>query len=222
MTKRAADALQAKELVSSDYEAVDLNRLVVWTLGWLRGADLPSTFENITVAAYKMFPTKFALRGYPHPDANRVNRALLQLGPKYRNWARGSTGTGYALTPLGEEILAELTSQGLAASAHTSNRARTSTRGYTWDPSRDLIELRSSSAFARFAANGPGALRVDDVWDSLNAYSYTPREALRKRLAALRRAASDAHDKEVARFTDALRGKLDDDPSNRRRGGHDG
>jgi hypothetical protein len=215
---RPPDALAAREVPASDYQGLDLNRLVVWVLGWLRDEELPSSFENIVVAAYRMFPTKFGLRGYDHPDSNRVNRALLQLGPKYRNWARGSAGTGYALTPVGDAVLAALAEKGLQGTAH-GVRTGSATTGYTWDPATDMAELRGSGSFARFSKAGPAALKLDDVWDALSAFSYTPREALRKRLAALRRSASDLGDAEVVRFLDALRDRLDGE---RQRGGHRG
>jgi hypothetical protein len=189
------------------YEALDLNRLVVFTLGWLRDAGLPPTFENIAVGAFRLFPSKFELRGYDHPDSNRVNRALLQLGPKYRNWAVGSTGTGYSLTPLGEKVLVE-TRQRLESTTPGRSK-KSSSAGYTWDPLTDILDLKASEAFGRFREGGSGQVTVDDVWNALGAFRYTPKEAIRDRIIALRSIATEARDDDALAFLDALRKRFE-------------
>lgn len=187
------------------YAAVDLNRLSVYAIGWLRDASLPASYENIVVVLFRYFPSKFSLRGYPLPDSNRVNRALLQLGPKWRNWARGSLKTGYALTPLGEATLLEVRDR-LHGDQPRAPR-RTSVRPpATWDPGSDLDELRATGAFERFRRDGPSSLTTDDVWDALSAYPYTPERAVRSRLITLARAAKDSGDVTVVEFVNALRG----------------
>lgn len=93
---------EIKGFAQPAYDSFDLNRLVSFTIQWLQELSIPTTFENIVVAAFRMFPEKFAPQGYPeYPDAARTNRALLQLGPKYRNWARGSVQKGFVLTDSG-------------------------------------------------------------------------------------------------------------------------
>jgi hypothetical protein len=205
---------RARPLPSAVYEALDLNRLVVFTLGWLREASQPPTFENVSVTAFRLFPAKFSLRGYEHPDSNRVNRALLQLGPKYRNWAVGSTSTGFALTPLGESILAE-TRQLLQTGGEQPRPGRRSTKGYTWDPSAEIIDLKSKDAFRRFRERGPKALDMDDVWDALGAFRYTSKEAIHERIVALKSIAAEAGDADALGFLEALRKRFE---GKRRRG----
>ena len=91
------------------YEGISLNQLATYTIDLLTKKGFPITFETLTVALFKMFPKKFCLYGFEeYPDAARVNRSLLQLRPKYRNWALGDTKKGYVLTSQGREI-AEIT-----------------------------------------------------------------------------------------------------------------
>src|SRR3989454_11226835 len=86
------------------YGNIDLNRLTVFTIYLLNKRDIPTTLENIGVANFRMFPRRFAMVGFPdYPDVTRVNRALLQLRPKYRNWAMGNAKLGWHLTVAGEE-----------------------------------------------------------------------------------------------------------------------
>jgi len=207
----AGSADRAKAFQTSRYEGLDLNRLVVFTLGWLRDASLPPTFENVSVAAFRLFPSKFSLRGYDHPDSNRVNRALLQLGPKYRNWAVGSTGTGYNLTPLGEKVLGEAR-QRLASGSVAPDSKRRRSQGYTWDPATEISDLKNTEAYRRFREGGVGALNLDDVWHALGAFRYTPKEAIWERIVALKSIAAEARDSAAIEFLEALRNRFDRKP----------
>ena len=191
----------------------------MFAIGWLRDERIPPTFENLVVVVYRMFPAKFALRGFDFPDANRVNRTLLQLGPKYRNWARGSSRTGYALTPLGEITLKEAATLIASPDAQHAGRPRARSSGYTWDPATDVAELRDTEAFRRFSSAGAKALNNEDVWTSLNAFSYTPVDAVRSRLITLRDYASQIEDADAVAFVDALRERFEAMSGHSRRGG---
>lgn len=189
------------------YDGIDLNRLAVFTLGLLRDEAIPPSFENVAVAAFRMFPAKFSLRGYDHPDSNRVNRTLLQLGPKYRNWAVGSPSTGFSLTPLGERVLED--TRRVLAGDRTSTRGRGRAASYTWDPKTDIDELRRKDAFRRFQDAGSRSLTVDDVWEALGAFRYTPAEAIQERFVALRAIAAQVGDREAVSFLEALRRRFE-------------
>ncbi len=203
---QAADRAPAFE--PTRYEDLDLNRLIVFTLGWLRNERLPPSFENVSVAAFRLFPSKFSLRGFDHPDSNRANRALLQLGPKYRNWAVGSPSTGYNLTPLGEKVLIEARQLVAGGSAERSPKRRGSP-GYTWDPASELNDLKATDSYQRFRDGGIGRLKIDDVWHSLGAFRYTPKEAIRERFVALKSIAIGAGDSDALAFLDALRERFE-------------
>ncbi len=209
MSEGIGSRLQGLPAIAPEsYGAIDLNRLAVYAIGLLREERIPVSFENVVVTLFRLFPERFSLRGYEYPDANRVNRALLQLGPRYRNWARGSTSTGFALTPLGETTLEE-TRERLRSPGAPSGRRLRSSVGYTWDATADLVELKATEAYRRFGEGGPQTLVNDDVWNALNAFSYTPEEAVRSRLITLREYASRAGDAEAGAFVDALRDRFE-------------
>jgi hypothetical protein len=188
------------------YADLDLNRLLVFSIGWLRDRDLPLTFEYITVVGFRFFPLKFSLRGFPYPDSNRVNRGLLQLGPKYRNWARGKASTGWALTRDGEVILTETSNAILGGLPLKSRSSRSSVRSgsYTLDPAAELAAVLDTAAFRTYSDRGPEALRIDDVWEVVGAFSYTPPRAISQRLQVLARLARDSEDNTAGSFLSAL------------------
>jgi len=86
----------------NQYSEMGLNDLLAYAVWALDTAGHRPTFENIVVCAHRMFPEKFSLVGYHEfPDAARVQRVILHLGPKYVGWLNGKNKTGYSLNPNG-------------------------------------------------------------------------------------------------------------------------
>ncbi len=195
------------------YADIDMNRLLIYAIGWLRDRNLPLIFEYITVASFRLFPTKFGLRGFDYPDSNRVNRGLLQLGPKYRNWARGSTRRGYALTDPGEAVLKEIrerlsqTDREKGKTQPVQDQSNLAS-SYTLDPAAELAELTATPAYNRFMELGAEGLQVEDVWTVVGAFVHTPMEAIRRRLRVLRQMAKDLGNESAATFLKALQEKI--------------
>lgn len=194
---------QFRPLPSALYSAIDLNRLTVFTIYTLRREDVPATIENIAVANYKMFPRRFAMVGFPeYPDVLRVNRALLQLRPKYRNWATGNTKLGWALTTAGIAEAKALSARlGDAVPEYSASEedleAEPAGVSKRTIHDEDVIKrIRATSLFEKAQTDWQdvGALEVFDV---LEAYTHTPAEVLRRKLRELKRIAAGNRDEEV-------------------------
>lgn len=193
------------------YDRVDLNRLTVFTISLLNSLDIPTSLENIAVANFRMFPRRFGLVGFPeYPDVNRVNRALLQLRPKYRNWAMGNAKLGWQLTVAGEEEAKALTARlgdnsraGLNVSPSEIKAEPSGSNKRTVHAEDVANRVRASTLFAKARA---GWKDVDtlEVYDVLEAYTHTPADALRHRLKRMRNAVQSVGDKEVMAFLDEL------------------
>lgn len=98
-----------KEFSFDAYSQIGLNHLLIYTVYTLQKDKQPVTFENIVVAAHKMFPAKFSLVSYPqYPDAARVQLVILHLGPKYVGWLTGKKKTAYHLNPRGLQAVDEV------------------------------------------------------------------------------------------------------------------
>jgi hypothetical protein len=201
---------QVSQYPESAYTAIDLNRLASFTVHWLQQKRIPTTFENIVVAAFRMFPVKFALEGYSeYPDAARINRALLQLRPKYRNWARGSVQKGFVLTESGlAEVnrVTELLSSGKPPGV-VEKRMRLRPR--TMDLSRDLGPIVDSSLFAKWKDKRLSDGTVLELLDMLQAFAYTPPEALKQRIDGLKNAALQLGRQDLVNFLKDVREAFD-------------
>lgn len=190
---------------TSAYDALDLNRLISFTLSWMQERHTPTTFENVVVAAFRMFPAKFALEGYPnYPDATRVNRALLQLRPKYRNWARGSVQKGFVLTESGLAEVAKVAE----VLGGTRTMWQTRQRHHlpkTMDLSQELEPIQRSSLFGKWRSGNLTSATELDLLDVLNAYAYTPAKALRGRVEQLEVVADQQGRHDISDFFKAVR-----------------
>jgi hypothetical protein len=196
-----------RPFAESRYEAIDLTGLAAFTLHWLQERHVPTTFENIVVAAFKLFPAKFSLEGFPSfPDAARVGRTLLQLAPKYRNWARGSVQKGFVLTESGlmkvRKVTEELGGGKVGKEPQPVPRARSPR---TMDLERELEPIQSSPLFEEWRAGRLDGTMAVELLNMLGAYAYTPPRALRDRVAVLENAAAQVGRDEVVEFLRAVR-----------------
>lgn len=174
---------------SSLYESIDLTGLAAFALNALLQRNIPTTFENIVVAAYRLFPTRFSLEGYPeYPDAARVGRTLLQLTPKYRNWARGSVQKGFVLTESG---LSKVESVRLVLEGQRTivkERAQPNLPR-TMDLSKELASLEQSPLFQKWKDGKLTEGTTLEFLDLTGAFAYTPARVLRERIGSLENAA---------------------------------
>jgi len=184
---------------ASSYKQMDNNRLAVYALGILEENGMPRTQEAISVALFLMFPEKFSMVGFPqYPDTERVNRTLLQLGQKYRNWATGNRHVGYTLNDAGHHVLDQtkvfLRDPGLQAPKKKTPRIRTR------DPNAEIMEIQESNLFRAFSTKHTENVNEYDFWELMQAFPYTPRAALRNRFKEMREAARLAANNQVMEF----------------------
>lgn len=207
MTERASAREKILGLPSYDpaqYGKIDLNRLTVYTVSCLEKLGIAPTIENIAVANYRMFPTRFAMVGFPEfPDLSRVNRALLQLRPKYRNWATGNTRSGWALTSPGAmEARSVARKLGVAGERNIAVQDEAESHGAskrTIDSQAIRARIRSTAAFVK-ARNDWSSVTGLDILDLLEVYAHTPPKVMRQKLEENKTFARDSKDAELEQF----------------------
>ena len=99
---QSMDRDKVDHLVAVDaarYKDVDIDHLMMYAIGQLVSMGAELSLENSTVAAFRLFPEKFALLGYPgHPDSNRVSKCLWRLSrDKKRMWLDGRVRRGFKI-----------------------------------------------------------------------------------------------------------------------------
>jgi hypothetical protein len=191
---------------SKAYSDLDLNRLAAYAIRFLDQNDILVTFENIVVALFVMFPKKFSLVGYEqYPDSARVIRSLLQLRPKYRNWATGSAPRGFRLTPAGL-IAAEETAKILVNPSLARPQVLSSKRPRTFSPEKETERrVLQSSAFQKYNANRLDDIDPMEVLELLRAVPHTPPNVLSRYLRELENISEEAGNAEAVEFLKLLK-----------------
>jgi hypothetical protein len=184
------------------YQDIDLTGLASFIIYWLQERHIQTTFENIVVALYKMFPTKFALEGYPdYPDAARVGRTLLQLGPKYRNWARGSVQKGFTLTESGlakaDRVRLVISSDKLSPHEILKRRQQALR---TMDLSKELAPLEQSPLLQKWKEGKLNEGSTMDLLDMIGGYAYSPLRVIQDRIKRLQEVASQVGRNDLVEF----------------------
>ncbi|MGH2637923.1 MAG: hypothetical protein ACRDF4_01335 [Rhabdochlamydiaceae bacterium] len=199
------------------YEGIDLTGLTVFVLHLLQSGHIPTTFENVTVALFRLFPKKFELIGFPqYPDATRVNRSLLQLRPKYRNWAIGKVVTGFSLTESGlrkvQEVKLALTGDRASHKQVTGSQVASATREdlgkRTVNLMKEIQNIENSTIFEKWKSYKLTEATTLELLTMLEAYSYTSPRAIRNRVSFLSEIAFQFSRDDIIDFLKDIRGRF--------------
>ncbi len=193
------------------YADIALAGLAAFAIFRLGDLHIPNTFENLVVALFKLFPAKFSLVGFKqYPDAACVGRTLLQLGPKYRNWARGSVQKGFVLTDAGNAKALDVAKILSGVKAAEPQRAKQPTLPRTMDLSKDIKTIEESSLFRQWKAGSINRGSSLELFDLLGAYAYTPARVLKGRIKMLETIAAELERPDVLEFLAAVRKEFAD------------
>jgi len=199
--------------------AFSLAHLTAYSVHWLAVWEMPSTYENTSVLNARLFPSKFALAGFPDfPDAMRTNREIMHLRPKYRGFATSDPRQGVFLTEKGRaaamivlEAIGPPSFEGKALPPQTPRfdlRRTKKNKDRTYNPARDLKDRRSRLLFRRFREGRLDETDVVHLLGLLGLYDHTQPVEVRREFKRLRDLASDLQDGEFLAFLDAVQKKF--------------
>lgn len=170
---------------------LSLNSWAVYAIYLLSKLGISATKETITIALFKMHPPKWSLVGFPnYPDSDRVNRALLQLRPKYRDWAYGDSQLGWTLTDKGRreaERMAQILEENGDAQTHTAQRNEARPRTRKLD--QDLRDIERSRLHTLYSLGQGDEASHLDLWACFGSSGLTPPSALEEMRQGLARQA---------------------------------
>lgn len=195
---------------ADDYDDVSLPALVAYSLYWLHQWDFRRSIEAITVLSWRLFPSKFSMVGWPeYPDKERINRSLLQGGPKYRNWLTGAASKGFSLNQRGIEIALDLSQKlgppVLSDGKTTPNIVRSEFLGQksqprTIEPEREVEKAKRTRLYEKWVEGIMSERDLIHVHTMLGVFEHTPTQLREKRMRDLERAAADSEDSEMSKF----------------------
>jgi len=167
---------------SASYESIDLDRLVIYATVELEKFGIDLSLENIIVGAFKLFPKKFSLAGYPEfPDATRVEKCLWRCKGTKRQWIGGKTPHGYLITDKTRAIAADTEEQ----TSRPSARKRKA--GSRMRRKESIVkEVTSSPAYLKYTSGNGKSISEAELCYLLQGTLDSSRETLRENLVSLK------------------------------------
>lgn len=178
-------------------------KLVVYAIDYLAINEIPLTFNNICIATFKLFPEKFYFsedfKEYPHIEM--LNRTILHLRPKERNYATGSVGQSYALTKVGEEVAREVKAEIETGSSKPPVPKKVMDAHKKTD-TNDLNKLKKSSIYQTWLNDKS----IDDmaIWAFFDVTPFTRLNEIKDNIKSVKTYAKDVDETDVVRFLEDL------------------
>jgi len=196
----------------STYENADLDSLVVYTAVVLEHLGVELSLENIIVGAFKLFPKRFSLLGYPEfPDATRVEKSLWRCKGKEKKWIDGKTRHGYLLNDK-SEIIAKQTKDQLSGLA--LRKPRNASRMRRKDSL--LKEIIDSPAYSKYISGEGESISQSEFCYLLQGTLDSSRETLKENLVSLKRLTEELQQGDILEFLNWLEQRFKNFLSNRR------
>jgi len=179
------------------YENVSLDHLIMYAVSQLEkiGADL--SFENAVVAAFRLFPKKFSLLGFPsYPDSLRVYTCLWRCSTdEKKRWLGGKIRQGFTITDRSRKFIkeAEELLEGLLPES-------TKTTSQTRRKEVILAEVVSSPAYLKYKKGETGSISEADLCYLLQGTLDSSKQMLRENLITLKMFAEELERDDIVKF----------------------
>ncbi len=197
----------ARPAPTSGYEHISYDDLVTYVVYRLTaGNGSQTTFEDIVAEAYRLFPRRFSLRGYPEwPDSAVVNKSWLRSRTD-KKYIVGSVKDGFRLTQRGLGVAERVERQLGQAPAKGGRSLKSELRTRS---GRLLRSIERSQPFLDFKkTNRVDAMTEADLADVLLALPDTPSSRLLGNLEQFRDAARLYDRSDVQEFLDVMQNRF--------------
>jgi len=147
------------------YQGEALSKLTTAGILKLHEVEMDTSYDNITVILYKLFPEKFSLINFPeYPDTLRVNRALTSHCIT-AGYVKGNLKTNfYTLTISGRKIAEELLGKIEVGTKSQTKRSDLKRSKYI----RLVQAVTETSGFKKFLTKDYEEIKKFDICESLH------------------------------------------------------
>lgn len=189
----------------AQYLALSQDHLVAVALWLLTEEGKEPSFENLVAEAYWSFPERFHLEGYPDwPNAHVVGKAWVRCRTD-KKWMTGSASTGFALTPLGEQVVRKVLSQLQSKRSGTTTERHGSRQTIS---SRVVLGLENSAAHRRYKSEGLNSISEYEFCELLYCTLESTPETVSKNFEVVRQQVAAFGRKDLLDFLEQLKAKF--------------
>jgi len=161
------------------YAHINNDRLILYVVNYLEENNVEPTFEKIVIAAYRLFPKRFSLLGFPeHPDAKTVYYPVMHCSYKKKGWLSGNLQSAFHLTSKGKDVLNEVLSALSRKTPVSKILPNLPPRKHRYF--LDLLE--NSIAFKKYNAGRANDISEMEIRIMLRTRGDTPSEVLKQNL----------------------------------------
>ena len=200
------DTIKVEKLNSIEskyYLNVDLDHLIMYVAGKLNSLNIDLSYENIVVAAFKMFPQKFSLNGYlKYPDSDRIRNCLNRCSMT-RKWLGGKALHGFVITELSKMIIQESEKKMFGKTIVTKKTASQTRR-------KELIlsDIEKSPTYVKYLQTGISSLTESDFCFILQGTLDTSSKILHDNLKILKLYSKELDRIQIYDFLDEMENKF--------------
>ena len=176
------------------YQGEALSKLTTVGILKLHEVEMDTSYDNITVILYKLFPEKFSLINFPqYPDTLRVNRALTSHCIT-AGYVKGNLKTNsYTLTISGRK-----TAEDLLEKIEAGTKSQTKRSDLKRSKNIRLVQgVTETSGFKKFSSKDYEEIKKFDVCESLHCTIDADKDLIKSNFDTLVDYASDANKFEI-------------------------
>lgn len=207
MKERIKDEDVIREFVEykGDYSTLDKDRLVLFSVNYLETNKIEPTFDKIVASAFKLFPRKFSLIGFPeYPDGRTIYYCAYNHCTLDKKWLLGNVQSAFKVTEKGkyffEETQKMLEGKILTVRAHQSVPKR--------KESTFISLLKKTVAYRKFVEEERQELDKSEVMEALRA-SPNSKGMAEANLSKYMEYARRINDSEAIRFLESAKETLE-------------
>jgi hypothetical protein len=184
-----------------EYKKIPYDDLLVFALLSVMQKGLNTSFENLVVECYELFPQRFGLPGFieKYPDSAQIEKTWLRCRSD-KGLIVGSKARGFDITARGLEVV-QRTQKRLGKKVFDVKQLIASKGDLRTKSGRIIKQIENNQVFKSFHKEGKG-MKISDyefcdlIYSTLDSLP----EYRRRNLQQLREAAEDYHRKDIIDF----------------------
>jgi len=178
-------------------------KLIAYTMYFLEKNNIPMLFNYICIATYKLFPDRFYFGDFKEfPHIEMLNRTILHLRPKERNYATGSVRSNYKLTELGYQIALEVEEE-LSGKKNINKSKITAIDSVKKTSDSELKKIIQNKLFKNW--EDTGKISEFDIWNYFEVTPYSRTGFIKNQIDELKMTAKKIKsDKKIITFLNEL------------------
>jgi hypothetical protein len=190
---------------NGEYMPLDKDRLVLFVAGYLESKRIEPTFDKIVVAAFKLFPKKFSLIGFPeYPDGRTLYYCVYNHCTLDKKWLFGNVQSAFKLTERGRYFLDE-TQKMLEGKIVPTRTHQTSPRR---KETTFIYILKKTKAYEKYLQNEKELISKSEFLEALRVSSDS-KALIQANLTKYLEYAHRINESSVVKFLEFAKGKLE-------------